>query len=213
MKNDNTPSLEEQEAPMDRSESSRREETKKDMLDQKVAPSQTEKHSILRARARILARKPAQEVTANDLIVVIEFRLGSETYAIESAFVRKVYQLKDYTPLPGTPNFVLGIINVRGQIFSVVDLSRFFNIPRRGLGELNKVIIIRNEEMEFGILADTVLGTRQISLKAIQALPPTVTGIGAEYLKGVTAERVIVIDAKKILGDEKVMVDEESEKP
>jgi purine-binding chemotaxis protein CheW len=207
------PFLNEREAPADQSEVKHRGEPDNEILDQKVVMSQTEKHAILQARARALAQKPTQEVISNDLIDVIEFNLGSEIYAIEFAFVRKIYILKDYTPLPGTPNFVLGVMNVRGQIISLVDLSKFFNIPIKGLGELNKVIIIHNEAMEFGILADAIIGARQISLRAIQALPLTVTGIGAEYLKGVTAERVIVIDAERILGDKKIVVDDESEKP
>jgi purine-binding chemotaxis protein CheW len=62
--------------------------------------------------------------------------------------------------------------------------------------------------MEFGILADDVLGTRSVLLDAIQAPPVTVTGIGAEYLKGITGERKVVLDAKKILADEKIIVNE-----
>ena len=54
-----------------------------------------------------------------------------------------------------------------------------------------------------------MLGTFQVSLSALQSPPPTVTGTGAEYLKGVTAERVIVLDTLKILSDEKIVVNEE----
>ena len=60
--------------------------------------------------------------------------------------------------------------------------------------------------MEFGILADAVTGIRKISLDIIQPVLPTLTGIRAEYLKGVTDERVVILDAKKILGDEKIIV-------
>ena len=167
------------------------------------------KDSILKARARALAKEPEQAVAARSFIEITEFRLASETYGIESSFVREVYPLKDFTPLPGVPPFVLGIVNVHGQILSVVDLKKFFNLPDKGLGELNKVIILHNGRMEFGILADAVLGTQSVPLDAIQAPPVTVTGIGAEYLRGVTKERVIVLDAEKILDDEKIVVHEE----
>ena len=167
------------------------------------------KDSILKARARALAKEPEQAVAARSFIEITEFRLASETYGIESSFVREVYPLKDFTPLPGVPPFVLGIVNVHGQILSVVDLKKFFNLPDKGLGELNKVIILRNGRMEFGILADAVLRTQSVPLDAIQAPPVTVTGIGAEYLRGVTKERVIVLDAEKILDDEKIVVHEE----
>jgi purine-binding chemotaxis protein CheW len=164
-----------------------------------------EKRSILKARARALAREPEQ-AAAQEFLEIIEFRLGSETYGLESTFVGEVYPLKDFTPLPGTPPFVLGIVNVRGRILSVVNLKKFFNLPDKSLGQLNRLIILRNDQMEFGVLADAILGVRSIALNTLQVTPPTVSGIGAEYLRGVTGERVVVLDVEKILGDEKIIV-------
>ena len=124
--------------------------------------------------------------------------------------MREAYPLKDFTPLPGVPPFVLGIANVRGQILSIIDLKKFFDLPEEGLGQLNKLIILRDEQMEFGILADEILGARSIALDAIQAAPPTISGIGAEYLRGVTAERVIILDGEKILNDERIIVHQQA---
>jgi purine-binding chemotaxis protein CheW len=171
-------------------------------------PSVLNQAAVLKTRARALAQEPPMAALAGTFLEIIEFRLASETYGIESMFVREIHTLKDFTPLPGVPAFVLGIANVRGQILSVVDLKKFFNLPDKGLGELNKVIILRNKQMEFGILADAVLGTRSVPQEAIQPPPATVTGIGAEYLRGVTKERVIILDAQKILDDEKIIVNE-----
>jgi purine-binding chemotaxis protein CheW len=179
-------------------------------LAQDAEPSAAEKRAILSARARAFAREPNKVGRAGESLDIIEFRLASETYGIASAFIREVYLLKDFTPLPGTPPFVLGIINVRGQIFSVIDLKKFFNLPESGLGELNQVIILRDNRMEFGILADDILGTYAIPLAAIQPSPPTVIGIGAEYLRGVTPERVIILDAANILRDEQIIIDHET---
>ena len=199
----------ERQTRIDWSEIRRRLDTAGEALTQGAAPSPEEQRSILKARARALALEPKQADAGQEFLDMIEFRLASETYGIESRFVREVYPLKDFTPLPGTPPFVLGIVNVRGQIVSVVDLKRFFSLPDRGLGQLNKVIIIRNDRMEFGILADAILGTYSIPLEAIQPPLPTVTGIGAEYLKGVTGECVIILEAERILCDEKIVVHEE----
>ena len=188
----------------------RRLETSGAALARDAAPSMVEQHAILRGRARAFAREAHQVGTAGESLDIIEFRLASETYGIASAFVREVSPLKDVTPLPGTPPFVLGIINVRGQIFSVVNLKKFFNLPERGLGELNQVIILRDNRMEFGILADAILGMYTIPLDAIQPSPSTVTGIGAAYLRGVTAERVIILDAAHILHDEQIIINQET---
>lgn len=196
---------------VDWSEIRRRLDTTEKVLLQGAEPSPEEQHSIFKARARALAREPERDNTAQRFFDITEFRLASETYGIESAFVREVYPLKDFTPLPDVPDFVLGIINVRGQVMSVVDLKKFFSLPDEGLGELNKVIIIRNDRMEFGILADLILGTYSIALHAIQPPLPTIRGIGTEYVKGVTGERVIILDAERILSDENIVVNQEVE--
>jgi purine-binding chemotaxis protein CheW len=196
----------EQAAAVDWNEINRRLERAREMLAKDATPSPAQQRAIFKARARALAQEPEQAAAAQLFLEIIEFRLASETYGLESAFVREVLPLKDFTPLPGAPSFVLGIFSARGQILSIVDLKRFFNLPEKGLGQLNTLIILRNEQMEFGILADAILGARRIALNTLQASLPTVTGIGAAYLRGVTGERVIILDAEKILGDESIIV-------
>jgi purine-binding chemotaxis protein CheW len=166
--------------------------------------------TILKNRAIAMAKEPEQKRAASAVIEVITFTLAAETYGIESAFVREVYPLKDYTPLPGLPPYIFGIINVRGQILPVIDLKKFFNLPEKGLGELNKVIILHNGQMEFGILADVVNGTQTIAVEDILVAPPTITGIGEKYFKGVTKEHIIILDAENILNDEKIIVNQET---
>jgi purine-binding chemotaxis protein CheW len=165
--------------------------------------------TVLKNRAISLAKEPEQKKVASAVIEIITFTLAAETYGVESAFVREVYPLKDFTPLPGVPPFIFGIINVRGQILPVVDLKKFFNLPEKGLGELNRVIILSKDKMEFGILADVVHGTQTIELENIQVVPFAASGIGEEYLKGVTKENLIVLDAERILSDKNIIVNEE----
>ena len=170
-----------------------------------------EKKKILRERAKELAREPERKETAEDYLEVVEFLLAHERYAVESASVREVYPLKELTPLPCTPLFVLGIINVRGEIKSVIDIKRFFDLPEEGLTDLNKVIIVQADEMELGILADALIGVRSIPLNEIQPSLPTLTGIREEYLRGVTNERLAILDVAKILSDERIIVHEKVE--
>jgi len=180
-------------------------------LNQKIILPAEKKRSVLKSRAKVLAVEKTDESVLNKFIEILEFRLASETYGIETAFIREVYPLKDLTTLPGTPPFVLGIVNVRGQIISVIDLKIFFNLPEKGLGELNKVIIIRNERMEFGILADIINGIRSVSLDAVQSSPVSKSEIGADYLKGVINDHTIILDADKILKDEKIIIHQEAD--
>ena len=167
-----------------------------------------EKKAILRKRAKLLARQPLQE-KADGGLDVLEFLLTYETYAIEMRWVAETYPLKDLTPLPCTPPFVAGIINVRGRILSVIDIRKFFDLPEKGLTDLNKVIIVRDDTMEFGILADELLGTRTIPLSEVQTPLATLTGIREEYLKGVTRKRTAILDGARLLSDINLIVNEE----
>lgn len=168
--------------------------------------SSKEKAGVLKARAKALAKAPKGAEEDGAYLEVVAFMLAHEHYALELTHIREVYPLKELTPLPGTPGFVLGIINVGGQILSIIDIKRFFELPEKGLTNLNKVIILQSDEMEFGILADEILGTRQIPESAIQTSLPTLTGVRADYLKGVTGDRVVILDGEKLLSDEKMVV-------
>jgi purine-binding chemotaxis protein CheW len=174
------------------------------------SPSVEAGRAILKRRARELARGTGPAPAERDLVQIIEFKLASEAYGIENAFVREVHPLKDLTPLPSTPSFVLGIVNLRGQILSIVDLRIFFDLPARGLGELNKIVVIRDAGMEFGILADEVIGVRAVPRSRIQPPLPTLSGIAAEYLMGITDSGMIILDARAILRDEGIVVCEEA---
>ncbi|HWP60194.1 MAG TPA: chemotaxis protein CheW [Candidatus Acidoferrales bacterium] len=172
-------------------------------------PSLEEKRRILKERAKELARGPGEKPAAEELVEVVEFLLARERYGVESFFVREIYPLRELTPVPCTPPFVRGIINVRGQILSVIDIKKFFDLPERGLTDLNKVIILRDAAMEFGILADSISGVRAIRADEIQPPLATLTGIRAQYLKGVAREGLVVLDAAKILAAKDLIVHEE----
>jgi len=209
MKDKKTTSQQKQPLTIDWKEILRRMEESQLTIERGWAPSPEEKKKILKTRAKALAREQEEKETTEEKIEVVEFLLSYERYAIESSYVREVYPLKEFTPLPCTPPFVLGIINVRGQILSIIDIKKFFDLPEKGLTDLNKVIILRSEKMEFGILADEISGVRMIPVSEIQQSLPTLTGIRAEYLKGVTNDRVTILDANKILTDKNLIVYQE----
>jgi purine-binding chemotaxis protein CheW len=166
---------------------------------------------ILRARAQLLARplkRTAQEGAAFELL---EFRLAQERYAIETQWVWEVSTFKDLTPLPCCPRFILGIVNVRGRILPVIDLKKFFDLPENGLTDLHRIILVSGNGLELGLLTDTIVGVRTIPAADLQSSLPTLTGVRSDYLKGVTAERLVVLDLARILADPKIIVHEEVE--
>ena len=164
---------------------------------------------ILHARAQALARPPEQAPAVDTLLEVLEFRLAQERYAMETRYVREVYPLKDLTPLPCTPPFVLGIVNVRGHILPVLDLKKFFDLPENGLTDLHYIILVSGHDIEFGLLADGIVGVRSLPMESLQSSLPTLTGIRRDYLKDVTDECLVVLDLARLMADPKIIVHEE----
>jgi purine-binding chemotaxis protein CheW len=167
--------------------------------------------AILRGRARELARVEAPASAAADSLELVEFRLASERYALEMRHVHEVHVLRDLTPLPGTPAFVRGIVNLRGRIVPVFDLKRFFDLPEQGLTDLHRILVVRRGDVELGLLADIVTGVCTLARSRLQASLPTLSNIAADYLLGVSAERIVVLDLERILADPRIVVDDSVE--
>lgn len=169
-------------------------------------PTDEEKKAIFKARAKALARFENERSGEEKNLEIVEFLLADGRYGIEISYLRETYPLKEITALPGTPSFVLGLINVRGQILSVFDIKKLFALPDKALTTSSKIIIIGYNGMEFGIIADAVIGVRNVLIEETQiSFPPAVS----EYLQGVTKEGVVILDAEKILSDSKLIVHEE----
>lgn len=160
---------------------------------------ETEAARILRARAARLAQMPAGD-ELGAILDVLEFNLAGERYAIETRHVDEVQPLRNFTPLPGVPACVPGIVSVRGRILPVVDLKDFFDLPGLGTSDLHHVIVVRGLDLEVGLLAEDIAGLRHIRADGLQSLP-TLAGARGEYLKGVTEERVAVLDLHRLLED------------
>ncbi len=170
-----------------------------------------EAEQILRARAHTLARPPRPAPAADTMLELLEFRLASERYALETRHVQDVHPLRELTPLPCTPPFILGIVNVRGRVLPVLDLKKFFDLPERGLTDLHRMILVRGNGLELGLLADVIVGIRSVSADSLQPSLPTLCGIRADYLKGIGEDRLVVLDFDRILSDPKIVVHEEVE--
>jgi purine-binding chemotaxis protein CheW len=168
-------------------------------------------HDVLQARAKALARVPTEAGVPGESLEVVEFALAHERYALESSYVREVHPLEDLTPLPGTPAFVRGLVNIRGQILAVLDLKRFFDLPEIGITDLHSILLIQSGDLEFGLLADLIIGTRVLARAALQPSLPTLTGIRADYLLGVTPQRLVVLNAARIVADPRLIVNDEPE--
>jgi purine-binding chemotaxis protein CheW len=164
---------------------------------------------ILKERALLLAVDTGiDNVKEDKTLHIVEFLLTPESYGIESHLISEVLLLKGLTIIPGTPSYIAGVTNVRGKIISVVNLKTFLGLVTKGITELNKIIIIQQNGMEFGIIADAIAGTRNIDEKSLSAVPATLNGKGAAFIKGITLDGIIILDGVRLLSEATILVNQ-----
>lgn len=166
--------------------------------------NESNQKKILKERALALAEEVIKFEENKEKLEILTFSISGENYGIETFFVNKVHLLRDLTPLPGLPAFMIGIINVRGKIVPVIDIKKFFDLPGKAITPLDNVIIVDADESFFGILADEVSGIAYIPIHEMQTSLPTLTGIRSEYLKGVTINQLVILDPIKLALDNKI---------
>jgi purine-binding chemotaxis protein CheW len=175
-------------------------------LTETVHPSPEISRIILKRRALALAKPEMRGAGNEKRITVVEFDLAGEHYAVENVCVREVIPVREFTPIPGTPPFILGVIAVRGRIVSLMDLRSCLDLPVSGLINGSRAVLLADDNMEFAILADRVIGLRSLLVDSLQPSVTALIGTGAEYLLGVTSDGLIVFDGGKILADPRIIV-------
>ena len=153
----------------------------------------TRREAVYRQRAAELATRREQVEERADTIAVLAFRLDGERYALPLADLAGVLSLERLTPVPGSPTELLGVINHKGNICSVLDLARLLGLPARETGAAY-VLLLRRPGREVGLAVGTVEGVlrveRGISLGEESASP---------YLETLTADRLRILSAGALL--------------
>ncbi len=129
---------------------------------------------ILRRRADDLAHALMQEETA-DRVDLIVFQLGSESLALETKHVVEIRDVSEITPVPCTPDFVLGITNVRGQIFSVLDIRKYFGAEDTEVTETAAFLLVSHKGLDMCLLVDRIEQKNAVFRRDIKSA----TGSGA----------------------------------
>ncbi len=173
---------------------------------EKTLPSDRLK-SILEARARALME--STEVQTGESMPLVIFSLSGEKYGIATEFVHEVQPLRDVTPVPCAPDFVVGVINIRGSIYSVIDIRSFFGVQKQEITDTTKVILVRAADLEVGILADDVQGADSVLLSEVRPGLAAQTVAKEEFIQGVTKDMLIILNLEAILHDERIVVREE----
>lgn len=150
---------------------------------------------------------PEEQTEKTPLIMVIRFNLMYQEYAIEMNYIREVIQTSEITPVPGTPDFIAGICSVRGEIISLVDLRILLSIPEKGLTDLNRVIVLSDNDNTFGILADQITGIGTIDSDEIERCENECNSIWQQYCSGAIGS-LIVLNAASLLADPRMIIDD-----
>jgi purine-binding chemotaxis protein CheW len=116
---------------------------------------------------------------------VIVFMLGNEEYGIEVDKVRTIERMIPITRVPKTPEFVKGVINLRGVVIPVIDLRGRFGLPETEATENSRIINVAANDMEIGFIVDSANDVMDVMSDAIEVPPEVVGGIKAKYLSGV----------------------------
>ena len=155
----------------------------------------------LRERARQYAAPIRDDRIIGDTRTVLTFALGAEVYGIDVMVVRGVRSLTTITRVPGTPRFYKGVVNVRGQIISALDLRQFFDMSFDEQGDPpRELIIARANQLEIGLLAKHVEGVETIPQSAIEPMEDM------RYALGVTKERLVVLDIEQLFTHDRLII-------
>ncbi|HYE36806.1 chemotaxis protein CheW [Methylocaldum sp.] len=135
----------------------------------------------------------------------VTFRLGEETYGINVMQVQEVLRITEIAPVPGAPDYVVGIINLRGNVVTVIDTRKRFGLFPKEPDDASRIVIIEAEDQVIGILVDSVAEVVELRASEIESAPSVGNEESARYIQGVTShngELLILVDLNRFLSDE-----------
>jgi purine-binding chemotaxis protein CheW len=135
----------------------------------------------------------------------VTYKLGDETYGINVMQVQEVLRHTEIAPVPGAPDYVLGIINLRGNVVTVIDTRSRFGLPSSDISDNTRIVIIESDDQVVGILVDSVAEVVDLPSSEIDSAPSVGTEESAKFIQGVSnrdGKLLILVDLNKLLNDE-----------
>ena len=141
----------------------------------------------------------------NPMTQWVTFSLEEETYGINVMQVQEVLKLPEIAPVPGSPDYVIGIINLRGNVVTVVDTRSRFGLPAREPDDATRIVIIEANRQVVGMLVDSVAEVVELNAVHIETAPTVGNDESSKYIQGVYSREdklVILVDLNKFLSEE-----------
>ena len=148
--------------------------------------------------------KPAEEKASEEVFQWVTFKLENEVYGVNVMQVQEVLRYTEIAPVPGAPDYVLGIINLRGNVVTVIDTRLKFGLMPAEVTDSSRIIIIEAEKQVVGILVDSVAEVVYLKASEIDPAPSVGTEESARFIQGVSNRKedlLILVDLNKLLSD------------
>ena len=159
------------------------------------------------------------EKNATDTGQYLNFTLGKEVFALDIASVREVLELTSITKIPRTPDFMCGVINLRGHAVPVMDMRLKFGMPKTPSTVDTCIIIVEvdfeGERVIMGGLVDSVREVFDLPPDHIEAAPRMGTSINTDYIRGIGKQAetfVIILDIAKVFSAEELALAKDAQK-
>jgi purine-binding chemotaxis protein CheW len=146
-----------------------------------------------------------KEDGTDEVLQWVTFQLESETYGINVMQVREVLRYSEIAPVPGAPDYVIGIINLRGNVVTVIDTRSRFGLMPGEISDNTRIVIIEADKQVIGILVDSVAEVVYLRSSEIDTTPSVGTEESSKFIQGVSnrdGELLILVDLNKLLSDD-----------
>ncbi len=149
-----------------------------------------------------------KDIKENDPVLQwVTYYLQDEIYGINVIQVQEVLRITEITPVPGSPDYVLGIINLRGSVVTVIDTRRRFNLMPKESDDLTRIIIVEINGVVIGMLVDSVAEVVYLHQSDIDSPPTINSDDNSRFIQGVVNREdglLILIDVNKLLAEEEI---------
>jgi purine-binding chemotaxis protein CheW len=163
---------------------------------------------VLRARAERAARITNAE-NAEEILTVLQIKLGSEAYALPVTPLRAVYENMTVIAVPCTPPFIAGIANIRGRITPVLDMAVLLNVPRLTSAVSPALVVVSGEDVSLALRVDGIKEIVTFPTSSIGPLPESGEALKrAGYLQGILTDGSTLVNVVAILKDPTLVVDD-----